>query len=85
MYKEEVIQKHSPGTIREAYESIKDSDKWKRVSFIDSYDQGYVFDIKGGESLERFLEANGGFRAVFPPHQDWAEDTVRIDCETLVA
>lgn len=85
MYKEEVIQQNSPGTIREAYESIKDSDKWKRVSFIDSYDHGYVFDIGDKQHLDDFLASNGGFRAVFPPHQDWAADTVRIDCELIVS
>lgn len=84
MYKEEIIQKYSPGTIKEAYDSI-DKTKWKRVSFIDSYDEGYVFDIDDPVNLPLFLDANGGFRAVFPPHQDWAPDTVRIDCELLVA
>lgn len=84
MYKEEIIKENSPGTIREAYESVRDG-QWKRVSFIDSYDQGYVFDIGGGPELDGFLAANGGFRAVFPPHQDWAWDTVRIDCERLIS
>lgn len=84
MYNEEVIKENSPGTIREAFESV-DKSEWKRVSFIDSYDQGYSFDIDDNEGIERFLEANGGFRAVFPPHQFWSPDTVCIDCEMLVA
>lgn len=84
MYKEEVIQQNSPGTIREAFESV-DKSKWKRVSFIDSYDQGYSFDIDDEAGIERFLEANGGFRAVFEPHAFWSPDTVCIDCELLVA
>ena len=82
MYKEEVIQEHSPGTIREAFDSV-DKSQWQRVSFIDSYDQGYSFDIDNEEGIERFLQANGGFRAVFPPHRDWSEATVRIDCERI--
>lgn len=84
MYKEEVIKENSPGTIREAFESV-DKSKWKRVSFIDSYDQGYSFDIDDEEGIARFLDANGGFRAVFAPHAFWSPDTVCIDCEMLVA
>lgn len=85
MYKEEIIKQYSPGTIRETYDAL-DKTQWKRVSFIDSYDQGYVFDIgKDNKALEQFLDANGGFRAVFDPHADWAPDTVRIDCERIVA
>lgn len=84
MYNENVIQQNSPGTVREAFESV-DKGEWSRVSFIDSYDQGYVFDIDDKVRLSEFLEANGGFRAVFPPHADWSPDTVRIDCERLFA
>lgn len=84
MYKEDVIVRNSPGTIREAFDSV-DKSQWKRVSFIDSYDQGYSFDIDDTSAINRFMEENGGFRAVFPPHQDWAADTVRIDCEMILS
>lgn len=83
MYKEEVIRQNSPGTIREAFESV-DKSQWKRVSFIDSYDQGYSFDIGNEAAIEEFLEKNGGFRAVFEPHMFWSPDTVCIDCEVLL-
>lgn len=83
MYKEEVIAEHSPGTVRDTYESL-DKTQWERISFIDSYDQGYVFDIDHTRAIESFLELNGGFRAVFPPHADWSPNTVRIDCEAII-
>lgn len=82
MYKEEIIQQNSPGTVREAFESV-DKGQWKRVSFIDSYDQGCSFDIGDEEAIGRFLDLNGGFRAVFEPHASWSPDTVQIDCEMI--